>query len=909
MQTREVPVALRNVLVDALDAVADGLIVFDDALRVLYFNRGAEQLFGRSASAMVGQPLESLLPPHLLPIHRERIAAFAASPDVATRMGKPMQLQITRPDGASVPAEADVTKLAGLDRQLFLVTIRDMRHHLEAERALQESEERYRSIVAVMEEGVVLQLADGTIAACNASAQRILGLCSDEMSGRTSFDPRWQAIHEDGSPFSGEDHPAMVTLRTGQPQSDVIMGVRRSDGSLAWISINSQALCRPDEVMPFAVVTSFSDITGRRHAEEKLRESEERYHSLFENSLDGILLSAPDGRVFAANPAACAILGRSEEEICQAGRAGLLDPSDARWVDAVRRRAETGSFCGELDFLGPDGSRIACDVSSSMFEDREGQPRAVVIFRDVSARNEAEGALRQQEALLRKILEILPVGVWSLDSEGRVQWTNEAGRRIWAGARYVGMQEYGEYKAWWPGTGLPVRPEEWAAARAVTTGEPVIEEQVDIEAFDGSRKTILNSALPILDGDGAVIGAIAINQDITERAQAFQLLEQRVEERTRELRALLETSRNIAATLELGPLLASLLTQLKTVIDYGGAGVAIRESDGVLRMVDYVGEVPREKMLVAIPLERDSGYRQVVLSREPFIIDDIWGDEEWIRGVRGQWPGPSLSEEVRSWLGVPLVAKGRLIGVLRLDHSQPGYFTQEHARLALAFADQAAAAIENARLYEQAQQVAVLEERQRLARELHDSVSQALYGMTLGTRTARALVSQDTARATEALDYVLSLTEAAFAEMRALIFELRPDSLAEEGLVAALTRQAELMRARHHLLVETEFSGEPDLPLGAKTALYRITQEALNNIVKHARAARVGLRLAHEDGGILLQVQDDGIGFDPNGAFPGHLGLRSMRERAEALGGRVEVGSRPEGGSVVSARIPLVRSE
>jgi signal transduction histidine kinase len=309
-------------------------------------------------------------------------------------------------------------------------------------------------------------------------------------------------------------------------------------------------------------------------------------------------------------------------------------------------------------------------------------------------------------------------------------------------------------------------------------------------------------------------------------------------------------------------------------------------------------------MLVEIPLDRDSGFREVVRGKEPYIIDDIWGDSSWIRGVRQQWRDESLSEVIRSWIGVPLIAKGKLIGVLRLDHPQPGYFNQGHARIALAFANQAAVAIENARLYGQAQQLAVLEERQRLARELHDSVSQALYGMTLGTRTARALVTQDPGRAQEALDYVLALTEAAFAEMRALIFELRPDSLEQEGLVAALTKQADLLRARHHLEVETEFCDEPGVALPIKEALYRIAQEALNNTVKHAQARRVRVQLARKHEAIVLDVEDDGAGFDPSGAFPGHLGLRGMHERATGAGGTLEVRAQPGGGTLVHVRIP-----
>jgi PAS domain S-box-containing protein len=151
------------------------------------------------------------------------------------------------------------------------------------EQELRVSEERYRSVVTAMSEGVVLQQADGQITACNASAERILGLSTQQMLGFTSVNPYWQTIYEDGSPFPGELHPAMVTLRTGKPQSNVVMGIRKPNGRLTWISINSQPLCQPGETKADAVVTSFSDITDRKMAEATLQEAERRWRSLLEN--------------------------------------------------------------------------------------------------------------------------------------------------------------------------------------------------------------------------------------------------------------------------------------------------------------------------------------------------------------------------------------------------------------------------------------------------------------------------------------------------------------------------------------------------------------------------------------------------------------------------------------------------
>jgi signal transduction histidine kinase len=229
---------------------------------------------------------------------------------------------------------------------------------------------------------------------------------------------------------------------------------------------------------------------------------------------------------------------------------------------------------------------------------------------------------------------------------------------------------------------------------------------------------------------------------------------------------------------------------------------------------------------------------------------------------------------------------------------------RRQVELARAYARQKAITEQNMRLHEQAQQVAVLEERQRIARELHDSVSQALYGIGLGARTARAQLDRDPANAVEPVEYVLSLAEGGLAEMRALILELRPDSLEREGLVSALSKQAAALRARHGLEVETVLGDEPDLPLETKEGLYRVAQEALNNTIRHAQASHIRLELRQEEGGIVLALEDDGIGFDPRGEYPGHIGLHTMRERVAKMGGTIQITSAQGEGTRTCVALP-----
>jgi signal transduction histidine kinase len=390
---------------------------------------------------------------------------------------------------------------------------------------------------------------------------------------------------------------------------------------------------------------------------------------------------------------------------------------------------------------------------------------------------------------------------------------------------------------------------------------------------------------------------------------AHQDLEGRVQERTRELRALLDVSNVMSSTLDLDRLLGVILEQTRAAVDYSGASVLVVEGDSL---------VTREARIPSGPAPREAldGQRFNLVDVGPIwdtmeggqhiLLEDVRAETSAAQDFRTA-TGANFETSfarVRSFLGVPLVVKDRTIGMIALSHIAPGAFTQHHAAVVSAIATQAGIALENAYLLEQSQHSAALEERQRLARELHDSVSQALYGIALGARTARKRLDTDPGNLAEPLDYVLSLAEAGLTEMRALIFELRPDSIETEGLVAALGRQVAATRARYGVEVNAHLDDEPDVPVSTKEALYRIAQEAMHNTVKHARAQNIDLSLERHNGHLHLQISDDGLGFDPAGEFPGHLGLRSMRERMLALGGTFEIWSAPGEGTRIKVTAP-----
>jgi signal transduction histidine kinase len=205
----------------------------------------------------------------------------------------------------------------------------------------------------------------------------------------------------------------------------------------------------------------------------------------------------------------------------------------------------------------------------------------------------------------------------------------------------------------------------------------------------------------------------------------------------------------------------------------------------------------------------------------------------------------------------------------------------------------------------EAQKAAALEERNRLARQLHDSVSQALYGIALGARTARKMLDRDPMQAKEPLDYLLTLADAGLTEMRALIFDLRPDALETDGLIAALTKQANSVKTRHGINVLLDFCEEPELSGRVKEEVYRIIREALHNAVKHARASQIAIKARCSEHGLLIEIEDNGVGFDLQDSFPGHMGLRSMIERAHRLNAELGIFSTQANGTRITLHLPL----
>jgi len=429
---------------------------------------------------------------------------------------------------------------------------------------------------------------------------------------------------------------------------------------------------------------------------------------------------------------------------------------------------------------------------------------------------------------------------------------------------------------------------------------------------------------PFTDDDVILLKRLGqLASAVHDNAQLMQVqrdnakeLTHRVQARTQELSTLLNVANKLPATAGLDAMLAMVFDQLSELVHIDSAAIFYRHNQrhkSGLQTLYYRGP-ERDHIEGVSTWPISDSFLEVAERRQPVIIPDVHADTPLARQFqqisRAVFGEGQLSPHITSWMGVPMMLKGQLIGILTLDNSQPNYFTEAHAELAMGIAQQAALAIENAQLQEQALQNAVLKaaqaERSRLARELHDSVSQAVFSIGLHARAMEQLFASNTNKAQEHLVYVLNLAEAALAEIRALIFELRPESLEHEGILAALNKQITALKTRHNLKINMDLCrSEPDIPITVKEAIYRVSLEAIHNVVKHAHATTVDLHLAQQGQLMNLEIRDDGVGFDPASVPSGHFGLQTMRERIDQLDGQIQVSSHPGEGTRVTLSIPL----
>lgn len=357
--------------------------------------------------------------------------------------------------------------------------------------------------------------------------------------------------------------------------------------------------------------------------------------------------------------------------------------------------------------------------------------------------------------------------------------------------------------------------------------------------------------------------------------------------------------------LEVRDVLKTIVASARELLDAEYAALGVPDDHGGFAQF-VVDGVSADQWKAIGPLPRQHGILAAMLhNATPERLADVRADPRF-----GGWP--SAHPDMSDFLGLPVADGNEILGALFLANKRcpkPAGgcgFTEEDERLLGILAQHAAIALTNARLYERSRELTIAGERARLAHELHDAVAQKLFSLRLTAQAATALVDRDPARAKDELHQVAELAAEAADELRAAVIELRPAALDEDGLVATLRSQAQVLDRAHSARVTFAAHGFRALPAAQEEAMLRVAQEALHNALRHSGAGRVEVTLTRSGQGALLRIADDGCGFDPGAVRRAgrHLGLVSMRDRASGVGGKLTVESEPGKGTTVEMEVP-----
>jgi PAS domain S-box-containing protein len=636
-------------------------------------------------------------------------------------------------------------------------------------------------------------------------------------------------------------------------------------------------------------------------AQESLRESEERFRGAFDHAAFGMALVDTAGRFLRVNQSLCRILGYSAEELESKTFQDLTYAADMD-VGIELFRGLTG---GERDYgwlekryVHRDGHVIWAQLSTAAVRDRQGKTLYVVSqIHDITERKEAQASLIEKEQQYRSIFEGTSDGLIIHDPSGQVVEVNPA---------FCEMHGFIREELIGAGPETYIHPDSAGLftdyIETVLSGEGFRAQGVNLRK-DGSTFHVEVHGSPFAyRGEPHVLGVV---RDITERVLAREMLEERVADRTRELTVLYDVTAVASASLDLDRVMAESLRRVLDVMDSELGFIHLVEDEtGQLRLAASLNATPEILANITSILPGSGIAGRVVQEGAPIVVPSLRDDPHAL-------PAAQLLSPRQAYLGAPMRAKGRVVGVLGVIGRETQQFGVEEVALLASIADQVGVAVDNARLYGQAEQLAVLQERDRLARELHDSVTQSLYSANLMVETARrSAASGQHEQLNSYLARLAEVVQGTLKEMRLLVYELRPPVLVQEGLVAALQKRLDAVEGRAgvdaRLLVEGNVAPAP----AVEEALYRIIQEALNNALKHSAARSVAVRIEATGDELRLEVTDDGRGFELKDARDrGGMGLVTMRERAEGLQGTFEISSTLGQGTTVRVQVPAQAAE
>jgi PAS domain S-box-containing protein len=706
-----------------------------------------------------------------------------------------------------------------------------------------QEEARFRGLVQTTPDVIWRADVDGVFTFMADSADPLFGWPVDKIVGEHfGF-----LTHPDSMPIARERFQAVG--RDPDLIERVPLTLVRGDGSTFAAEVTVAGVFDDGEWV--GAQGTVRDVSERARLERELRESEERYRFLVQNAPDLIWSIDPRANITFLSDAVERLTGFRPDELLGKHFGALVHESsqevaDFDWTNAM----DTGTqeVRGRINLQHRDGSAVPAEfIALATLDDAGRFAGANGSVRDMRERDRLERDLRASEDRYRNLASSSPDMVFATDAEGRYTFLSDRASTMlgWDLEASLGRHFF-EFVA--PGWETAA-----AASYQAVLADPTTVHSIRMDFVDGSgapRELEINVLGKV--EDGALVGINGVARDISERLR----LERELSQSEERFRFLVQNSPDIVFSTDEEGRFTFLSDAVERLLGYRSADVIGQHFSTLVDQTTMPLAGNRWAELVADP-HREQQANLV------------------LRGVDGRM----VPVDVRA---IGITDGDAFAGIQGASRD-----VSDQARL-------------ETELRRQAGELAAGEERAHLARELHDSVTQALFSMTLVSRSVEMLLDRDPDAAREQMTQLRELQREALAEMRALIFELRPGNLEQDGLVRALKTHASALQGRLGLPIVVESDVEDDrLPLPAEEVLYRIAQEALHNVVKHAAARQVGVEVRRHEGGVRLRVEDDGKGFDPERVPDGHLGLAGMRARADRIGAQFSCTSQPGDGTTI----------
>ena len=876
----------------------------------LHWSEQIEPLFGFERGQF-GATYEAFLQ-CVHPEDRQRVID-AVDASVQHGAGYEIEHRIVWPDGMVrwVRETGDVVRADSGEPVRMLGIVQDVTNRKKVAEALHESEELFRTVSEQSPNLVFIHLG-GCIVYANRMCEQTLGYMRDEF-----YTPGFDFLQLLAPEYHDAARADLRLQANGQEIEPQELALLSKAGRRIDVILASAPIRYREEP---AILGTATDITQHKRVERALRASQRFLQSTVDALPDNIAIVDDQGTILSVNRSWRRFgnenglawldggVGRNYLDVADSatGEFSRVGQQAAWGIRAVIGR-ELDEFTVEYQCESPDEMRWFV-MRVSRFELADGV-RAVIMHEDITERRLAE----QARARLAAIVQTSEDAIIGKALDGTILSWNDGAERTYG---YAAEEAVGLHISI---LHPPERPGELAdILDRIRAGERVAQLETVRVTKDGREIAVSLNVSPILDDDGEVVGASSIARDITQAKLAEQALKKAKEEaesaRQEEEIRRLESERRRRIAESLGEVLKFLNSNrtLKEVLNYiaaqagqllgtRAAGIySLERETGTWSVQATRGFLVTYVAGAKIPFGQNA-LQQALMTQQPVAVSDLVtsreeGEEQPISSAE-QSAVATWSRVYRALLAIPIVVQDQVYGGMLLYYGQPRDFSQEEIDLAVALGDQVALAIGNAQLRAQVEQAATSAERDRLARELHDAVTQTLFSASLIAEAMPRAWEQDPEQGRRGLEELRRLTRGAAAEMRTLLVELRPAALTEKPLGELLRHLTEAVAGRTRVPVELRRDGDSILPPDVQIALYRITQEALNNVAKHANASAVIVELACQPDRAVLQIHDNGSGFEASDLLPGRFGLEIMRERAHDIGARIEIDSQPGNGT------------